>query len=308
MAQHLTCVRAAQVVSGARVEGASFGSSRITFEPAEIRGGDFAFDVAEERGSAGSVGLVLQTLLPILIFGQSTSRVTLRGGTHVLWAPPFHYLDHVLLPTLRGTGIEVQASLAKWGYYPLGGGEVSVEVSPVRFTQGMDLSRRGELEDLKVISAVSNLPISIAERQLKRATERLRAQEFEPDLELLDGPSPGKGTFCFIYARFENAVCGFSSLGARGKRAEAVADEACDSFFAYLKSGATVEECLADQLVIFASLAKGRSSLSTSRVTRHLLTNIWVVQQFLPVGIEVDGELGGAGRVNVDGAGVETHF
>lgn len=304
LAQHLTCVRSAQVISGARVEGARFGSSRILFEPGEIGGGEHSFDVAEERGSAGSVDLVLQTLLPILALGGSPSRITVRGGTHVRWAPPYHYVEGILLTTLRRMGITAEMSLKRWGYYPLGGGEVSVKIEPAESVDGIDLRERGELEKLRVLSAVSNLPVSIGERQLDRAIGRLKGRGFDPEPELLEGESPGKGTFCFISAEFGNSRCGFSSLGERGKRAEAVADEACDGFFSYLESGAAIEEHLADQLVIFAALAKGVSSFTTSRVTQHLLTNIWVVQQFLSVELRLEGELGQVGRLEVEGAGM----
>ncbi len=304
MAQHLTCVKAAQAISAARVEGALFGSSRIAFEPGETKGGEFSFDVAEERGSAGSVGLVLQTLLPMLVFGQSSSKVVVKGGTHVRWAPPLHYTKDVLLPTLGRMGIEGEISLGQWGYYPLGGGEAGVQVRPARSIKAIDITNRGESRQIRVLSAVSNLPVSIARRQLNRAEERLKDQGFEPELELLERPSPGKGTFCFILVRFENALCGFSSLGERGKRAEAVADEACEGFFSYLESGAAIEEHLADQLIIFASLARGLTAFTTSQITQHLLTNIWAVEQFLPVKISLQGEVGKPGRVEVEGVGV----
>ena len=109
--QHLTCVRAARDATDASVSGDQFSSGTITFCPDAVRGGRFRFDVSEERGSAGSVGLVLQALLPVLVFADKESSVEVRGGTHVAWSPPFHYVETVLLPTLSKMGVAARCEL-----------------------------------------------------------------------------------------------------------------------------------------------------------------------------------------------------
>ena len=77
MRQHLTCVQAAQAVSGAAVRGAELGSTTLVFEPGPVKAGDYAFSV----GTAGSCTLVLQTLWPALILAASSSRQI--GRAHV---------------------------------------------------------------------------------------------------------------------------------------------------------------------------------------------------------------------------------
>ncbi|MGZ3535487.1 MAG: RNA 3'-terminal phosphate cyclase, partial [Thermodesulfobacteriota bacterium] len=115
---------------------------------------------------------------------------------------------------------------------------------------------------------------------------------------LCDAPSIGQGSFLFLLAEYEGIVAGFSSLGARGKPAEKVADEAVDFLKNYLESNGCVDPHLADQLVPFMALAKGNSSLTTTQMTEHLLTNLWVIAHFMERKIQTWGEPGRAGRVD----------
>jgi len=295
--QHLTAVKAMASITAGKVVGAELGSTSLSFEPLRIVPGSYSFDV----GTAGSTSLVLQGMIPALLFAKEGSRVVITGGTHVPWSPCFHYVRDVLLPALKRLGGVLQLEIKRWGWYPKGGGKVIASISPATELRGIDLTWRGKLQDTYVLSAVSNLSMSIAERQRDQALKRFSDHGDEmPRTELLNGPSPGTGTVAFIGARFENVAAGFTSLGKKGKPAEKVADNACSDFFEFVASGAAVDDHLADQLVLYMTLAKGRSSLIASRITRHLATNIWVIEQFLPVKFQVDEE---AGRVSVEGVG-----
>lgn len=299
-AQHLTCVNALTEITDARVAGATLGSQELRFAPQATKPGKYRFDVSEVRSSAGSVSLVFQAIGLPLAFASGTSNVTLLGGTHVPFSPPVHYLQMVYLPTIVRMGLNASIQLKTWGWYPRGGGEITVQVHPSRL-QGIDLSERGERRGIKGISAVSNLPVSIATRQQDRALKLLKAECLGASFQVVNAPSPGPGTAVFILAEFGKSRAGFTSLGARGKRAEEVADEACKECLNYLKTGAAIEEHLADQLVPLMALAEGHSCLTTSKISLHLLTNIWVAEQFLPVKFQVEGEEGKSGKVSVDG-------
>ena len=165
------------------------------------------------------------------------------------------------------------------------------------------LEDRGTLKAITGLSVVSNLPRSIAERQRNQALKRLRGKGLEADISLIEAPSTGTGTFFFLSLEFERLVAGFSGLGARGKRAEKVADEAVKEFFSYIQTGDAVDPYLADQLILYMALARGPSLFTTSQISRHLLTNVWVVERFLPVKFQVQGRLGEPGSVRVDGVG-----
>ena len=255
--------------------------------------------MAEKKRSAGSTSLILQTLFLPLSHCRDRSKIRVLGGTHVPWSPPFNYLKEIFAPMVKKTGCEIELEIKKWGWYPKGGGEVTCGIQPTAKFSSLDLTERGKLLRLSGISAVSNLPDSIAERQRSQAIKVLKGKGFSPEIELLQGPSIGQGTFFFLKAEFENSVAGFGALGERGKRAEKVAEEACDDFLQFMQSTAAIDPHLADQLIPYLALADGKSILTVSKITKHLLTNIWVVRQFLQPQILVDGEEGSEGKITI---------
>ncbi len=295
--QHLTAVMAAASISGARLEGAELSSTALRFLPDRMNHGAFRFDVAEKRGSAGSTSLVLQTILLPLCFAGGVSTITVHGGTHVPWSPPFHYLHAVVAPLLGRLGAHAEFSIDAWGWYPSGGGQVTARISPAREFLPIDLASRGKLLRVSGISAVSNLPEHIALRQRDRAHAVLQKEGIEATIEILLAPSPGKGSFLFLVAECENIRAGFGSLGAIGKRAEAVAEEACAEFLSYLGAQGALDPHLADQIVPWLAFCRGPSQFTTSRITKHLLTNLWVVRRFMNLGVDVAGQEGEEGRV-----------
>jgi RNA 3'-terminal phosphate cyclase (ATP) len=309
-AQHLTGVLAAAQVCDAIVEGAELGSPVLSFTPrSSPRSGEYAWDVARARkgGSAGATSLVFQAVLMPLLRADADSRLFLRGGTHVAWSPSFHYVQMVYLPTLAMLGAHAQIDLETWGWYPVGEGVITAQIhgmrTGARCAPGLNLTTRGKLMRIHGISAVSNLPGHIALRQKRQAEQVLQDQGFDPQIDVVDAPSRGRGSVLFLLAEFENARAGFTSLGRKGKPAEQVAEDACAQFLRYYESGAALDQHLADQLVLPMALVAGNSGLTTCRVTEHLLTSIWVVEQFLDATFVVDGEEGGAGEVIVKGCG-----
>jgi len=294
-AQHLEAVEALARITAAHTEGVKFGSQKITFIPEKILPGEYQFEVR----TAGSVILLLQAIFPPLCFAQERSKLTLAGGTHVPWSPPFHYLSEVLLPTLKSIGASAKAAIERWGFYPKGGGKIQLKIEPVHELKPVSLVNRGSLKKVRGLSAISGLPRHVAERQRDQALKRIR-EELNTDAVInvfYDAPSKGPGSFLFLIAEYERGHAGFSSLGQKGKPAEKVADEAVDSLKDYVESDGCIDPHLADQLVPFLAVAKGNSSFTTTRITEHLLTNLWVVQQFLDLKIPIPGEKGKSGRI-----------
>lgn len=287
--QHLTSVNAVATITNADVIGGALGSETVTFCPENIRGGNYTFDVADIRPSAGALSLVFQSIALPLSYAKIPSTITLRGGTHVPWSPTVHYLQKIFIPTAAKFGFEASIQLNRWGWYPKGGGEVIAEVQPTMNWRGRALGHRGKLRAIRCISAASNLPNHILQRQHNQIQKRLARINLPINVQRIKGESVGQGTLVFLNAEFENVEAGFSALGARGKRAERVADEACRALEKFLVSDAAIEPYLADQLILPMALATGESRFTTSQVTRHLTTNIWLVQQFLPARFEVNG-------------------
>ncbi len=297
--QHLTAVHAAQKISGGTAEGAALSSTALRFVPRRISGGSYHFDVSAIKGSAGSSSLVIQTILLPLFFADIPSTVTVMGGTHVPWSPTFHYLKYVFLHMLSRLNANAEVNIERWGWYPAGGGRVIAKIRPGKEFPAITITERGKLKRVAGISAVSNLPIDIAARQRNQAIKLLSQRGIDAHIEIVNAPSIGKGTLFFLLAEFENVSAGFDSLGAIGKRAETVADEACRGMFEYLDRSGSFDPHLADQLVPYLALAKGTSEFSTTIITTHLLTNIWAVKQFLDVDIMVEGKEGEAGKVRI---------
>jgi RNA 3'-terminal phosphate cyclase (ATP) len=297
--QHLTAVLAAAAISQAHVEGAELASTSISFRPRTLMGGDYELSVSEKRGSAGSTSLVLQTIMLPLCFAEQRATVTVLGGTHVPWSPTFHYLKFIFLPMLSRINAKIDIDIKKWGYYPGGGGIVTASVVPCGKIFPISILSRGKLSRVTGLSAVANLPRDIAVRQRNRAVNELLKKGIDANMEIVAAPSPGKGTFVFLKAEFENSIAGFDALGAIGKRAEEVADEACQSLLIYVNSSGALDPHLADQIIPYLALGRGDSEFTTSSITRHLITNIWVVKQFLDVDVQVQGREGDAGQITI---------
>jgi len=301
--QHLTCIKALSKISNAHVEGDKLNSQNLIFIPKECKGGNFVFDVAAEAPSAGAVSLVAQALFLPLCRATVASRVIIKGGTHVAWSPPYHYLEEIFIHFMEIIGIRARTNIKKWGWYPKGQGEIEIQIQPSNKFSPLNLTQRGTLKKLKIFSVVSNLPFSIAKRQANRGEEILRKEGFSPDIEIKEITSKGRGTFFFLRTDFENSRAGFSNLGEIGKRAEKVAEEAVKEFLQYYKSNMCLDKYIADQLIPYIALAHGESIITTCYLSEHTLTNIWVVEKFLPIRFRIEGKKGKPAKISVKGIG-----
>ena len=294
--QHLMCVRAAATIGGAEVRGASLHSTELTFEPGPVTPGNYHFAI----GTAGAVGLVVHTLyLPLALRIEAPSEITLVGGTHVPTSPCFHFLDVTWRAYLEHLGMRVKLRMRRPGFYPRGGGVVEAHVQPCPRLRGVVFPDRQETRKVTGFSAVAGLPEHIAARQARRASARLMAAGLQAALEQEvweDGP----GTVLGLVLDTGFVPTLFFGLGARGKPAERVADEAVDELLACrgAASGA-VDAHSADQLLLPLALAEGPSAFTTVAVTSHLLTNLAVIRRFVDRDIDCRGDEGGPGSVHV---------
>jgi RNA 3'-terminal phosphate cyclase (ATP) len=293
--QHLMSVRAAAEIGQAKLRGASRGSSDLTFEPGTIKAGNYRFDI----GTAGATSLVLQTIaLPLALRGEAPSHVTLIGGTHVSTSPCFHFLDTTWRQYLQLLQIRVSLRMVRPGFYPRGGGQVEADIQQCNRLASVKPSERGSIR-LTGFSAVAGLPEDIARRQARRARFRLEQNELKADI-LEESWEGGPGTVLALIADTTPAPILFFGLGARGKPAERVADEAVDQVLAYIAAApAAVDSHSADQLVLPLALAEEPSEYTVAEVTQHLTTNIAVIQRFVEREIVCEGEEGGPGMVRI---------
>jgi RNA 3'-terminal phosphate cyclase (ATP) len=295
MPQHLTCVNALKKICDANVKGNEKGAVELLFEPEKARPGNYVFDI----GTAGSTSLLLQAILPPLLFAEGNCRITLRGGTHVPCSPAYHYMEDVFIPMLRRLGLTVTVEIERSGFYPRGGGEIICETAPAREIKGFVLEKRRTIKRVSGLSAVAGLPRGIAERQKKACLQMIAADGIDGVIETVSVSALGKGTFIFIKAEDDTCHAGFSSIGERGKRAEKVGSEAARDFLDYYRTMACLDPHLADQIVVYLAMAQGRSLFSTSKITVHLLTNLWVIGRFLNITCNISGEVGSPGEIEI---------
>ena len=301
MPQHLTAVRALQKICSAEVEGDKIRCEKIRFIPGKVKPGKYTFDIAAEKRSAGSASLVMQTIALPLFLDKGYSTIRVKGGTHVPWSPPATYLKQIFFPTLAKLGLYSQFRINRWGFYPEGGGEITLQIKRTHNAMKCrDYIDRGKFIRVTGVSAVANLNSSIAERQKRRALELLREHDFKANIATKEARSQGKGTILFLTAEYANCLAGFSCLGEKGMPAEIVAENACQNFIDFNGKNVGIGHYLADQLLPYLALTKKKFTLNVSALTTHLLTNLWVISRFLNVKIKKSGAEGLPGTISVE--------
>jgi RNA 3'-terminal phosphate cyclase (ATP) len=271
--QHLTAVRAAAEICDANVEGAELGSRALTFRPGRLRAGDFSFAI----GTAGSCTLVLQTVLPPLLTAPGESRVRITGGTHNRGSPPFDFLQRAFLPQLARMGAHVDLTLASYGFFPRGGGEIRARITPAALGS-LELRSRGALLQSYAEAYVAGLPAHIGQRELEVVGRQLGWMPGHLHLRALSSDL-GPGNAITLTVEHQHVTEVFTGFGERGVRAEEVGAAVATETAAYLAAQAPVSEHLADQLLLPMALGQG-GSFVTTRATAHLRSNVLVVQRF----------------------------
>ena len=288
--QHLTCVKAVAEICGAKVSAVDVGSMELEFSPGPIKGGDYRFDV----GTAGSVTLVAQTVIPVLLHADAPSAVTITGGTHVPFAPIWEFFVETYLPELRRMGAKVEAELVQPGFYPAAGGVVKLKVWPFDETKRIDffdLRKLGEFRGGKVVGVVSALPVAIAEAEIGIVGKRLRELGLKPEVRTVEAFGPGN--YCYVQLDYERCSVVFSAVGTYDKSRKSVANEVATAVSDFLKAGKACEKHLADQLLVPLNLLVGGCvfydpgrnsrvnwSIDVQKETKHYLTNLDVVSAF----------------------------
>ncbi|MFQ5951184.1 MAG: RNA 3'-terminal phosphate cyclase, partial [Candidatus Geothermarchaeales archaeon] len=288
--QHLAGLKTISQVSGSSVEGLAIGSSTIRISPGVPEGGVYACDI----GTAGSIPLIVQSILPVLLFATRRSVVSITGGTDVRWSPTSDYQHYVLLPTLKAFGIEARLKVVKRGYYPWGGGRATLEVEPCDFLKAVRIERE-DVASAQILSVGSNLPRHVAERQYmsaKKVLEEEGLEDISGKAETLGRPQAvGRGSSVLVHSiQASGGASGGDSIGERGKPAERVGREAAKKYLVWFGSEASVDPHLGDMLIPFCCLARGSSEFSVPSLTGHMRTALHVQERISgsPYALEED--------------------
>jgi len=284
-AQHFKGIEAAAKLYGAKVKGLSIGSHEIEFYPGKLDGRKLSIDV----GTAGSVTLVLQTLMIPAVLAEKELEFEITGGTHVSWSPTTGYFRHVFCEFLGKMGAKVESETLAYGFYPKGGGKIRVIITPAGSLIPLDLAERGKHILTEVWSSASkDLEKSrVAERQVE-AAEKILGQ-IKKTFKYVPSLSPGSAITLSSF--FGNCFLGASCIGERGKPAEKVGKEAALILKKNTDSEACLDEWMADQILPYLALAKGKSQIRVAKATQHTKTNMDVIERFLPVKFRVKGNI-----------------
>ena len=291
-AQHLQAIKALQAICGAQVSPVATGTAELTFEPSPVQAGQYFFDI----GTAGSISLLLQALIPPLLFAPGPTTLRLRGGTCGKWQPPVEYTQHVMLPYLQDFAT-IRLSIERRGYFPKGGGAVTVKIEP-HFASWKEAASLppyaisvapmpGRISGIAFASD-SLAERRVAERMAEAARKELKDGGGQVQISTDYDPAYNPGAGIVLWAKGHQSRLGADALGERGKPAETVGREAAQRLNRALASGAPVDEHMADQLIPYLALRPG-SRMCFPSPTGHLESNIEMTEQFLPVRFESAG-------------------
>ena len=307
--QHMAGIELTAQLVNASVKGLEIGSTEIEFVPRTRQSGEFSYDV----GTAGSISLILQAVLPPAVLSPEPVSFSLRGGTDVAWSPPIDYIRNLFVDVLYQMGPHVEIIQHRRGHYPRGGGNVSCKIVPVKTIQPLDLVQFGELQNVKGISHCVRLPSHVAERQALSAESILAEHDIETE-QIVRESYPknkdthlGPGSGIVIWAESCDGIrLGADRLGERGKKAELVGAESAQHLLSELSTEMAIDSHLSDMLVPFLAIATGRSRIGVTKITSHLETNIWVVERILGLKMTLEGKIGSPGILTSEGIGLSS--
>ena len=287
--QHLEAVLTAAKLCDADVKGAVLNSRELWFTPKRVRGGKFEAEI----GTAGSIPMLIMTVLPICLFADNMIHLHIsKAGTDVSHSPTINYMRHVFLQVLRRMGVNAAITVHRYGYYPKGMGEVTLTVEPCRELKPLLIEEFGEVKTVKGVSVCTFLAERrVAERQAEAANNYLRGKGLTADIQIVNDRSNPlqKGSSIVLWAETDRgAVLGADAIGELGKTSEAVGVEAAEKLYVEVSSRATVDVHLADMLIPYVALARGRSAYYARELSDHLETNIWLTETILGVRFKVE--------------------
>ena len=288
--QHLLALRACCEMSSGRLEGDAINSQEIHYVPGpRVRGGKYSWDI----GTAGSTTMLAFTLLPLALWATSPSTFTITGGLFQDFAPSAFHMQRVLLPLIARMGAPLELTILRPGYVPEGKGSLGISVGNLPGSlMPLCMVNQGKTRRIRGIALSSHLREErVSERMAQESVKLLQRWDYEPTIEICyDESAVQKGAALLLWAETETGcLIGSDQAGKRGRRSERIAEFVVESLMEDLGTGATTDRHLADQLILFAALAKGNSEFVIPRLTDHVQSNLWLMETFLGTRASLQG-------------------
>jgi RNA 3'-terminal phosphate cyclase (ATP) len=265
-----------------------------------MKGGDFQWDI----GTAGSTTMLAFTLIPLALFARRLCRFSIIGGLFQDFAPSAFHMKEILIPILSRMGTEVRLDILKPGYVPKGQGHLMLEVKPLNgFLQPLLMNEQGNVKEVWGISLASHLEKEkVSERMASHCQKLLQGRGYQVQFQVLTEKSAHqRGAALFLGVHTDTGcLLGSDQAGKPGRRSEAIAQFVVASLLEDLDTKATTDRHLADQLILYAALARGTTEYLIPRITDHVQANLWLVEKILGA----KGELRG-NRIRLEGIGFQ---
>jgi RNA 3'-terminal phosphate cyclase (ATP) len=299
--EDMAIMRAVAMSTSAEIIGAEVGSSTVSFLPTRTpKGVNAQMDVPDDVDGPGSANalVMLNAITPVMARTGVYTQLVAKGetyGTHVL---SYDYFANVTLAAYKKAGLYAYPELVAAGFGRYGRGEVSLSIEPSAISP-IDWSRRGKLLQCRALVAYAEVPDPVGQRGVSHLARLGFNAKLAIDAEAVRVKAAGPGAFVTVWAEYERGFGGATALGSKGVRIESVVQSAFESFLQWQSTDAAVDPYLADQILVPAAIAGGKSTYGTSLITQRLLTTIWVIKQFLPIHITVHGQENGPGTVTI---------
>lgn len=275
--QHLASLLILQSLTSGKLVGGEVGSTEIYFQPSEISKEKLEWDLK----TAGSITLVLQTLVPAVSLARKYLEIDLRGGTDVPWSPTSDYFANVVLQSFSRIGVNFELDILSRGYYPKGGGRVRARIYPCDNPKSITLTEDPVLEGISIISRCGSLPEEVARRQADAAERQLLYRGLHVKEKIVNREhSISPGTSILVSCCNSTCFIGSDRIGERGVRAETVGSQAATRFLDLAETKSTVDPNLSDMLSPILALADGESEFYVPEITGHLRTSVYVASLF----------------------------
>lgn len=269
--QHLVGIELLAEICKAKVEGLRVGSTSIQFFPSEVQNAK----ISKNIGTAGSISLLLQTLIPAVSISKKSLELSIKGGTDVPWSPTCNYTKFVLAEAYNRMGIKLRMEIKKRGYYPKGGGEVFVKVQPAEKLKPIFLTQR-KTSVANLLCSYSKISGEKIVTEIEKIKEYLKKMKFSVDSKIVEEPALNVGGSLLIYSKDEGSIVGSDGLYENniGTFKHKIAQ-------IFVENCLGVDVNLSDMLVIPASLIRDESVYQVTKISNHLKTNLEITSKFL---------------------------
>jgi len=266
--QHLLGVKILSKICKAKVEGLAVNSTFLKFFPSDA----LDLDLQEDIGTAGSIPLILQVLIPAVSLLKKSLKISIIGGTDVPWSPTFDYTKYALAEALSRIGINFRSEIKKRGYYPRGGGLVETTIEPCNGLVPISLLQRST-KMVKLFGTYSQIPKEIIKKELQVAETILGKNGFSCDTSLKEEQALDKGFSILAFSHDTSSITGSDVIYQKNSNlGEYVAKK-------FIDSSLGVDLHLSDMLVVPLALVNKTSVFRVKEITKHLETNLFVASK-----------------------------